>query len=941
MVTVAIVTCFFAYKAAFIQVDTDVLNFLPDDDPDVRFFKETGEKFGSNYINFVALEHEDIFRTETLRTLDELTKALEGINGVKQVLSLSNVLDMKDVGVELSVTRLINSEKIPDTPKALKELRGYTLSNPAYVGNLISKDGAVALVSVRIAENADKGKVAYKIREVAKKAAPDYTLYFGGFSMVMEYMGRLIARDMGRLIPITFFVIMGLLFIGFGNFRGVWLTMATLLLAIVWTIGAMSMFGLALSILTSVIPVIVLATGMGSSVYFLARYYQGDPSNEPIEQSLGGVITPIALSGFAMAIGFLSIATAPWTIFKEFGLAAGLGACFSMILSVTFLPAMVSLMKFKAARPFAMAVLNEGSLAWWMDGLGRKVAGHRRVVIVLAFIAMIIAGILYPRIPHNVNLLNYFPQGSEPQEAEKILQQSFGGSQLFIINFRTDDVRHPAVLEQMDMLGKSLRNIDNVNLPQSGADLVKMLNRSMTGEFGIPDESEKVSNLWILLEGQPSVELLVENNFTNGVVQARIGDMDTGIVRKALKNIKSDIEEIVPENLLEIQIAPLDSEQKEKAIKYLAGWITKKVALDFGFHTGTETTSGEQISEVLTTIISSSVYLDGEDSKAVGKALENYFGTDESDLYLSQGDVGPVVNAVAASVISLGGYDHDSVIAALESSVPQSVLDEDPDGTNLAANAVRERISSHVAKKRFAMAFGKTLSLLEIHNPGHALVSDLEDDLWGINAGRIYVNLKDYRRIIGEKPDKRSMVRLQTILTGWPPISSKFDRMLVATQIKSALIVVFTILILLAIGYRSMIGGIIASIPAAFTMLMNFGAMGVMKIPLDNTTIMISSIAVGVGVGYAINYMERVRQELADGAGWEDAVSTTTSTKGRAVLINSLGVALGFAVLALSVMTPQKRFGMLIAFTMIVSALGTFSILPALLLTIKPKFIRR
>jgi len=105
-------------------------------------------------------------------------------------------------------------------------------------------------------------------------------------------------------------------------------------------------------------------------------------------------------------------------------------------------------------------------------------------------------------------------------------------------------------------------------------------------------------------------------------------------------------------------------------------------------------------------------------------------------------------------------------------------------------------------------------------------------------------------------------------------------------------------------------------------------------------TVMTASIAIGIGIDYAIHFTSRFRSELREGKRESEALIVTLKTTGRAIVINAITVMMGFIVLVRASMVPIQRFGWLIALLMFISALGALTLLPALILTTKPRFVR-
>jgi predicted RND superfamily exporter protein len=147
--------------------------------------------------------------------------------------------------------------------------------------------------------------------------------------------------------------------------------------------------------------------------------------------------------------------------------------------------------------------------------------------------------------------------------------------------------------------------------------------------------------------------------------------------------------------------------------------------------------------------------------------------------------------------------------------------------------------------------------------------------------------------------------------------------------------------VIVALLLGSLVAGLISLIPIAFTVAINFGVMAYSGTPLDMSTLMVSSIAIGIGIDYAIHFISRFRREMRSGGTVEDALQMTIQTTGRGIAYNALALALGFAVLLFSSFKGTSNFGLLIAMTMVISALSAFTIIPAILVAWKPRFLTR
>jgi predicted RND superfamily exporter protein len=142
-----------------------------------------------------------------------------------------------------------------------------------------------------------------------------------------------------------------------------------------------------------------------------------------------------------------------------------------------------------------------------------------------------------------------------------------------------------------------------------------------------------------------------------------------------------------------------------------------------------------------------------------------------------------------------------------------------------------------------------------------------------------------------------------------------------------------------ALLLRSLLGGLLVAVPLVLAVAVNFGVMGLLGIPLDAITSAISAMAVGIGADYAIYFLFRVREELADGGELSAAIDRALKTSGKAILFVSSAIAVGYATLCLSGFGFHIQLGSLVALAMVVSSSAALFLLPAVIAALRPGFL--
>lgn len=175
--------------------------------------------------------------------------------------------------------------------------------------------------------------------------------------------------------------------------------------------------------------------------------------------------------------------------------------------------------------------------------------------------------------------------------------------------------------------------------------------------------------------------------------------------------------------------------------------------------------------------------------------------------------------------------------------------------------------------------------------------------------------------------DSLSKLGIQVRYAGSGYKAYVFADLLLQGQILSLVLSFGIVAVLLTLMFRSLLVGLAGTIPIAITAVVNFGAMGLLGIPLSSATALISSIAVGIGVDYAIHLIEYYRTRRLAGDEIAVAARRTVSHTGRAIVFNAITVVGGFAVLLLSAFPPNQQVGGLVALNMVTSAIGTLTTL--------------
>jgi len=694
--------------------------------------------------------------------------------------------------------------------------------------------------------------------------------------------------------------------------------------SVVWAIGLMGWLGVPFSLISNITPVLLIAIGTAYGIHLLSKYYEeegGDGKARTIA-ALGDVGVPILLAGLTTLIGFLSFIGAYITAITDAGVFTAIGVGVATLMSLSLIPALLSLLK-----PKGMRQRSEGEghpiferLAGRMtDFILRRGKFVLIGALALAFIA--IAGL--PRISREVNLMEYFPKDSLVRISEEMMQRKFGGSIPIQIVVK-GDMSDPFVLKEMRRMEKFLNSLPYVSNSQSIADLICEMNRVMNGHYTIPETSEGVANLWFFIEGKEILKQLVNEKRTEGIIQAQVGITETGERIKIVDAVNRYISGLSP-RIDVVQVSDLKAGQMKRAKSWLYGEIAEEIILDAAARGAELKVERGKLKDKIEEALEAEVNLSEEIIDELRDDLRNYFEM-ESEIMVPESLIDPLVEEIL-KMASSGRRTKSDYLALLKREIPPEILKEDPEAAGLTAETLAAKVRDAYHKSKIESAISRLVTLFpENLRKDPDFKDDLREDLWTIN--------EEFWGVPSSLGLKAGVRRVQITMqqTGLPAIYKRLDRNLLKSQIQSFIIAFVLVFILLSIQHRSIRMGLITASPIILTVLINFAVMAYAGVALDFATMMLASVAIGIGIDYSIHFSSRYKIELDRLSDPALALERTLQTTGRAILINALTVALGFSVLLFGQLSPVRRFGWIVSMTMVVSALLAMIYLPAMLL---------
>jgi predicted RND superfamily exporter protein len=672
--------------------------------------------------------------------------------------------------------------------------------------------------------------------------------------------------------------------------------------------GAMGAMDVKFNIVLSGMPVILFAVGSAYSIHILSRYYANAAAGDrqrALEKTLVETGPTVIAAGMTTVIGLLSFMTMDIAPMRTFGLFTALGIFTTLVLSVTFVPAVIRVVDLPGKEMSTGAFHRATHL---LAGFARRNRGLTGALLGgTALVGMVFIGQVDTRMDQSA----FFHPGSPPDQAQRFLDAYFGGSQFLQIHVR-GDMGDPHVLRELQRLSDKVLGIDTVTQVLVISDPVSAVNDAMEGASRVPDTPEQVGTLFGFLVGNAGARQLVTEDKTEALIHVKIGSNKA----EALEAVVGEVERLVATDVLRayrvevVSEKPAAEAQERRRQLVLDRVIGLSTFYDMGLERGAVAEAFEQASGRV-----------GADLVGLTSDLAAFFVSEECFVEVNKSQAA----ALARATVGLGRAPDSEVWAG---ALGRALLDldeglaaDDPELQMTVEDLMlsAESILDFLWRRARASVRGEALlAAQEIEWSG-----DAAEERFRAAVSVAMMNLENPTVMLAdESPEAK---RLSLEINGLPVLYRGMSESVTANQIKSLVFALVLVWLIMTLLFRSPISGLLATLPTVLTLLVVYGGMGLRGVHLDIGTSMLGSIIIGAGVDYAVHLMAAWR-----GGSVDEALSHSIEETAPAIWTNAFMVAAGFFVLTLGEARPLQNVGGLTALAMMVAAIMTFLAIPLL-----------
>ena len=487
--------------------------FFDEDNPQLLALEALEDTYGKNEnVVFLIVPDDGDATSETaLAAAVWLTEAAWQTPYSRRVDSLTNFQHTTVDGDDLYVRNLVDPLQLAD-PEARSRIRAIALSDPRVEGSILATGGDVSVVNVTVElPGGDQleavAKVAGFARDIAAQAEerfPGVDLRVVGTVMVNQTFLEASIDSQVIFLPTSLAIMALILAILIRGLAGVAATGTVIVFSILVSIGLGGWAGLPFSPPIAPAPTIVLMIVVANCVHLLVTLQQriraGDSRRDAIVESLRINLYPVFLASLTTTLGFLSMNFSEVPPYRHLGNFVAFGIAASFLLSVTFLPAMLSLLPIRAGSDRRHGGPLLSSLA--------DLVLRRRKALLWGWAAVVLAMIVaIPRNELNDVLVHYFDESLEFRRDTDFMDERLSGNTVLDYSLEAsgaDGVTDPVFLAEVSDFAEWFREQPSVRHVSVITDTFRQLNQSMHGDdpafYRIPESQELAAQYLLLYE---------------------------------------------------------------------------------------------------------------------------------------------------------------------------------------------------------------------------------------------------------------------------------------------------------------------------------------------------------------------------------------------------------------------------------------------------------
>ncbi len=567
IIAIGLVTVFMAYKAKDVEFTYSFFTPVPDDDPDMMFFSEFRQEFGED-ANIVAIGLKDsaLYTPLNFRRFKYLSEELTHIDGVIQVVSipLFHMLKKDTENKKFNVQPIF--EEVPEDQPALDSMLMLAVNQKLYSDQIINLENGATFILISINKDVlntkNRDQVIKDIEHVSNafSESTGLELHYVGLPYIRTEVNGSVKKELMIFLFLSIFVTAMILLLFFRSWDAVVFPLIIIVVIVIWSLGTLGLLDYKITILTGLLPPVIVVIGIPNSVYLLNRYHQQINKHGNKAFALSHVIRKVGIvaliTNSTTAVGFLVLIFTGIKDLQEFGLVAGINIMATFVVSIILIPAVFSYLPKPNGKQ--LKHLKFKALDFALTTLDLLVHRHRYRVFVVTGVLIVIAIIGVTRLRAVTYIVDDVPESSQVKKDLAFFEENFSGImplEIVVDAGKKKGVLRQNFLDKVNELEQSLSLEHVISRPVSIISMLKASRQAFYNNnpdyYGLPTQADRNFILRYLTDGgddSGSLRSFVNEDQSKMRISFKVADIGSvrldslieGVVNKKIDALFSD-----------------------------------------------------------------------------------------------------------------------------------------------------------------------------------------------------------------------------------------------------------------------------------------------------------------------------------------------------------------------------------------------------------------
>ncbi|MFN8437269.1 MAG: efflux RND transporter permease subunit [Cytophagales bacterium] len=352
LIIIALITIFMAWSARSLEISYDYLRIIPQNDPDLAYYQEFREKFGEDgNLVVVGIDDKKIRELSNFKEYQLACNKISAIEGINDILAFPKLKELKR-NDSLEKFEFINIFPTQvSSQKELDTLIDKAYNQKIYEGQLFNQNNDALLIAISVNKNYANSKKRQEITSKIVEAFSHFNkktniqVHYSGIPYIRSIMTTEVSSELKIFLVLSIAISGIILFFFFRSWDAFIVPNILVLVVVVWTFGTIALLGYNITMLTGLIPSLMVVTGIPNFIYLINKYHQEYYKYKNKVLAISRIIKSIGVVTLMVnattAVGFLVLANNDVTMLKEFGIVSGINIMLAFFISIILVPAVL------------------------------------------------------------------------------------------------------------------------------------------------------------------------------------------------------------------------------------------------------------------------------------------------------------------------------------------------------------------------------------------------------------------------------------------------------------------------------------------------------------------------------------------------------------------------------------------------------------------------